>query len=58
MEDKWLESFYKETNKLMYFGHLKRNEGLGMIILTGKAKEKGHMGCFDISQTEVGRLAL
>ena len=57
MEDKWLESFYKETNKLKYFGHLKRND-LGIIILTGKAKEKGHMGCFDISQTEVGRLAL
>ena len=58
MDDQWLKNFYKETNKLKYFGHLKRNEGLGNNMLTGKGKEKGHIGCFDISQTEVERLAL
>ena len=41
MEDQWLEDFIKKQ-KLKYFGHLKRSEGLEKIILEGKTvgKEK------------------
>ena len=58
--------------KLMYFGHLKRREGLEKIILEGKdrwekrrrkteeavGKERHVRDVFDMSLTEVGRLAL
>ena len=38
LQDQWLENFVK----LKYFGHLKRREGLGKIILEGKIEgEKG-----------------
>ena len=41
VEDQWLEDFIKKQ-KLKYFGHLKRSEGLEKIILEGKivGKEK------------------
>ena len=42
VEDQWLEIFIKK--KLKYFGHLKRSNGLGKIILKGKIdgrREKG-----------------
>ena len=56
----------------MYFGHLKKSEGLGKIILEGKdrwekgrrktekavGKERHIRDVFDMSLTEVGRLAL
>ena len=40
VEDQWLENFVKKQ-KLKYFGHLKRSEGLGKIILEGKIEGKG-----------------
>ena len=61
---------YKETKAGKYFGHLKRSEGLGKIILEGKIDRKRERGrprrqwerdirdIFDTSLTEVGRLAL
>ena len=39
MEEQWLENFVRRQ-KLKYFGHLKRSEGLGKIILEGRINEK------------------
>ena len=64
------ELICKETKAGKYFGHLKRSEGLGKIILEGKIDRKWERGrprrqwerdirdIFDTSLTEVGRLAL
>ena len=41
-EDQWLEIFIKKT--LKYFGHLKRRNGLGKIILKGKIDGKREKG--------------
>ena len=38
-EDQWLEILIRKQ-KLKYFGHLKRSEGLGKIILEGKIDGK------------------
>ena len=67
MEDQWLE-FLTKKQKLKYFGHLKRGEGLRKIILGGKTDgkterprrkwEKDIRDVFDTSLTDVGRLAL
>ena len=43
LEDQWLENFIKKQ-KLKYFGHLKKSEGLGKIILEGKIEEKRERG--------------
>lgn len=52
------ELLKRNKHAKVFSSHLKRNEGLGNIMLTEKGKVKGHMGCFDTSQTKVGRLAL
>ena len=39
LEDHWLENFIKKQ-KLKYFGHLKRSDGLGKIILEEKIDGK------------------
>ena len=39
VEDQWLEIFVMKQ-KLKYFGHLKRSEGLGKISLEGKMDKK------------------
>ena len=39
VEDQWLEISIKKQ-KLKYFGHLKRSEGLGKMVLEGKTWEK------------------
>ena len=72
VEDQWLEDFIKKQ-KLKYFGHLKRSEGFGKIILEGKTvgkekeedqegKGKGAHRMFStiilLSLTEVGGLAI
>ena len=68
LEDHWLENFIKKQ-KLKYFGHLKRSEGLGKIILEEKIDGKRERGrprrqwerdirdAFDRSITEAGRWA-
>ena len=43
LEDQWLQNFVKKE-KLKYFGHLKRSEGLGKIILEGKIEGKRERG--------------
>ena len=66
MKDQWLENFVKKQ-KLKYFGHLKRSNGLGKIFLEGKIDGKRERGrprrlqwerdirdTFDWSKTEVG----
>ena len=65
LEDQWLENFVKKQ-KLKCFGHLKRSEGLGKIILEGKIEgererrsprrqwERGIRDAFNRSITEAG----
>ena len=43
LEDQWLENFVKKQ-KLKYFGHLKRSEGLGKTIIEGKIEGKTERG--------------
>ena len=43
LEDQWLENFIKKQ-KLKYFGHLKKREGLGKIMLEGKIEGKRERG--------------
>ena len=69
MEEQWLENFVRRQ-KLKYFGHLKRSEGLGKIILKGRINVKRERGrprrqwerdiddIFNRPITEAGRLAL
>ena len=42
VEGPWLEIFIEK--KLKYFGHLKRRNGLGKIILKGKINDKREKG--------------
>ena len=61
---------FVKKQKLKYFGHLKRSEGLGKVILKGKIEGKRERGrarrqwerdirdAFDRSITEAGRWAL
>ena len=69
VEDQWLEISIKKQ-KLKYFGHLKRSEGLGKTVLEGKTDGKRERGRprgqwerniqndFDMPITEIGRLTM
>ena len=64
VEDQWLEISIKKQ-KLKYFGHLTRSEGLGKMVLEGKTDGKRERGrprnvqnVFDMPITEIGRLAM
>ena len=43
VEEQWLEDFLRRQN-LKYFGHLKRSEGLGKIILEGRINGRRERG--------------
>ena len=69
MEVQWLDNFVRRQ-KLKYFGHLKRSEGLWRIVLEGRINGKRGKGrprrqwerdmedAFNRPITETGRLAL
>ena len=69
VEEQWLENFVRRQ-KLKHFGHFKRSEGLGKIILEGRINGKRERGrprrqwerdiedTFNRPITEAGRLAL
>ena len=68
VEEQWLDNFVRRQ-KPKYFGHLKRSEGLGKIILEGRINGKRERGTkkqwerdiedtFNRPITEAGRLVL